>query len=352
MFDIQHLVSSRARGTSRRKGSSKRTSKAAMRRKAEKRNRAFKIATFVAVPLVGVVVAYPYLKAMTEVVKPNPVTGCFDIPNQNNTAALIDYSTTNLYSDSAQLRGLKKGFMDVYSLMDTNQRLNVFTTSKDKSTDVAAPSYSVCKPAKDAESYARLKERQPNIQEMDQARLTKKAEKAAENFSVAVDEIIADSQTGSIGEKWDAPLFNRFKGISGYYKNRGKKLDHLIIFSAGIQVSEDAFWCENQGDLPSWKNFKKRPLYKTVKPFGSFEGMKVTFLMPRVVERYDIGDWCTLDEIRSFWTSYFYDAGAREVVIQPLEYRPGGGSVSAIEIGLLIAALAKALKYRKKEDQA
>lgn len=315
---------SKTRTRARRSVRQRRPTRTTQHAKRETRLRIMKIAAFVAIPMVVVTLAYPYINAMMNVVKPDFETHCFaNMPDQEVTASINDHATTNFFSDPAQIVALKTSYMDAWVLMSPNQRLDVFNTAREASSGIASPVYSVCKPASTMAEYAVLKQHEPNIPDMSQAQLTYQANKAKEAFAQKIDELIAQSQSHKkIWERWDAPLFQTFKSVSRYYHTRGERIDHLITFSAGIEVSSDAFWCKKRNDLPTWRNFKKRPLYRDIKPFKSFEGMNVTFLMPNILNYYPQGKWCTTSEIKRFWRGYFVEAGAHEVDIQKLNYRP------------------------------
>lgn len=321
MFNLFKRKKTRTR--TRRSDRPRRATRTTQRVKRESRQRAMKMAGFVVIPILMVTLAYPYINAMTNMVKADMNTNCYsNMPDQNYTVSLIDYSTTNLFSDPAQMRALKTSFMEAYTLMSPNQRLDVFNTAKEASSGIAAPIYSVCKPATTAAQYAALKQHEPNIPDLSQAELTYQAGKAQEAFTQKIDDLIAESQATKQSEDWDAPLFQTFKSISRYYHARGDHIDHLMIYSAGIVASQNAFWCKHRNDLPSWPNFKKRLLYQNVKPFKSFKGMTVTFLMPNILVHYRQGKWCNGQEIQNFWRGYFVEAGARDVDMQPLDYRP------------------------------
>ncbi len=312
-----------SRTTRRPLARQQRPTRTMQRAKREARFRIMKMVAVIAIPMVIVTLAYPYINAMMNVVKPDLVTNCYSsLPDQNYTASVIDYSTTNLFADPAQMNAMKTSYMEAYTLMSPNQRFDVFTTAKDTSIGIASPIYSVCKPASTAAEYAAMKQHEPNMSDLSQAQLTYQAKKAKEEFAKKIDELIAQSQAKKRSEDWDAPLFQTFKSVSRYYHARGDRIEHLMIYSAGIVASQNSFWCKNRNDLPSWPNFKKRLLYRNVKPFKSFEGMRVTFLMPNILVHYRQGKWCNVQEIQDFWRGYFVEAKAQEVDMQPLDYRP------------------------------
>ncbi len=318
-----NLFNKSSKKSSRRFDRPKRRPTRKQREQSEARKRAVKIAAFLVVPVLAVSLAYPYINAMMNIVEPDPVTNCYEgMPGQQFTSVMVDHSTTNLFADEAQMQALKIALRDTYTLMPANGRLDVFTTAKDMSSGMASPVYSVCKPASTTADYAVLKQHEPLIEDMSQAELTYQANKAQENFSQEMDELIAKSQATKKTEDWDAPLFVTFKGISRYYHARGHAVDRLLIYSAGIVASQNTFWCKYRNNLRSWKEFKKLPLYRKVKPFQSFEGMAVTFLMPDILVRYRQGKWCNVQQIQKFWTGYFDDAEARELDLQTLQYRP------------------------------
>ncbi len=350
MHKIFKSKNARKRKPTRRDRRPRPLSRAKEKKKTAARKRALKLGAMVVLPTLAIGAAYPYVKGLTEIVKPDLATNCYDLPDQKFTASLIDYSTTNLFTKPNQMQGLKIGFTDVHEAMSTNQKMDVFTTDKTTS-NVVSPAYSVCKPASTAEQHQALQQRNSNIADKSQAQLTLKSDNAKKAFEKHVDQIIVDSQStkGSF-EKWDAPLLRRLKSLSRYYKDRDAQLDQLIMFSAGIEHSRDLQWCKTQGHLPSWTAFKKRPLYKEIKPFDSFKGMKVKFIMPEILQSYPQGKWCTQDEIKAFWYQYFIEAGASEVDIQPLQYRTAAmGAIGGWELGLMVVSVLRLLTLQKSK---
>ena len=270
------------------------------------------------------VVVFPMAQEILNQTEANVATNCYDhLPGQESTAVLVDYASSNLYAEKSQMMSMKTGLMQGHKDMKPNNRFEVFTTSKDTAIDYIAPTITTCKQAQTLEQHAELQRLDPNIPDLNKKQIVNASDKSTKAFSDMLDKLIKDSQSSSnaIGEKWNIPLLSQFKSLSRYYKDNPSTLDNLFVFTIGINFDNQYQWCKTMGHLPSYKNAMKMPGYQKHRPFKSFNGTKVTMLMPRALDVYDFGKHCTADEIQSFWKSYWVDAGASEVDIQWLQYR-------------------------------
>lgn len=313
------------------------------RKKAEASKNILMIAAVAILTVLAVWIGYPHVKNLANEVKPDLDTACYGLPSQKYTASFIDYSTTHLFSSPEHSVALKTNFMNVYPLLSPNQKLEVFTTEKKTTSNVVAPYFSVCRPASTVVQHEALKKINPNIEDKSLAQLTYTADKAKADYETNIDRIMEESQSSGNNEFWNSPILHRLKGISRYYKDRDIQLDELTIFSDGIENSSTVHFCQKKDHLPSWENFKKRRIYREIKPFDSFKGTKITFLMPDVVDRYNLGPYCTQDEIEDFWRSYFLEVGAREVDIQSI------GAMSYLELGVMLASVVRLFTWQKNK---
>jgi len=276
----------------------------------------------------------------TDKVSMNKDTYCFDTVSYDAVPILIDYSTTNLYASDNQLISLKTEFVKQAKALKPNQRLDVFTTAKETIADVVKPVFSTCMPPKTGGDIKILAEMEPNIKSVTQAFLDHQRKDAIEKVEVEIDHLIEDSQSKKDNheERWNSPLMEQLRSISRHYS--ANSVADFLVFSGGIQVSESLFFCKMPGHLPRFKNFKRNnPLYEKMKLHDGFQGSRVTFLMPRVLDKHYIGDHCTFDEIYDWWTDYFTDGGASEIYVQPLQYELSlNNNIGAFGVSDVIAA--------------
>jgi len=261
-----------------------------------------------------------YAVNVASTVHMNDETYCFDDVDYNAVSLFIDYSTTRLYADDGQLRSLRTEFNRHANALKHNQRLDVFTTSYDTVSDVAEPIFSMCLPPSTVAHLEELRAANPSIASYSQPQLNNRTEEATKTIENEIERIITESHTSfDRPKRWNAPLIEQFRSISRYY--RDTDVNDFVIFSGGIQISANRWFCKKAGHLPAWENFKRNdPLYNELKLLDGFQNTNVTFLMPRIQDKYQLGKHCQFIELTSWWKSYFLDGGASDVYIQPLHY--------------------------------
>jgi len=248
-----------------------------------------------------------------DAVRPDAV-GCYEstVP-QGTTTVWWDVSSS--WSPS-QERDIRSAIEGAWQLLGFNDRFSVITTEADKVGDLAPRRVEICGPARSENDYARH-----GIEKTASTGFL--ANEADKRFGKAIQPVvdgIFDETKASGGVlAIDSPILEQLQAISrdpAFRDAAGRK--RLLVISDGVQNTEIAHFCTVKGDLPPFDRFKKKPEYARVAP-ADMTGVEVSFYL---VLRAEYPPYCTEDELATFWTAYFEEAGASRVDVYRL--RPSG----------------------------
>lgn len=238
---------------------------------------------------------------------------CFPRRDQHTAVFFVDFSHTQQTSRS-QRSDLEHALLQLYARMPANGQVAVFTTAEGGST-VNEPEFVLCKPPSTAREMERIGA--PVTSPM---RLERLSEEAREAFESQIDDLLTRS-VSSDQQAGYSPILEQVRGISRY--DFGAPLDHLTIYTDGINNSPIAQFCAVQGHLPRFEVFAQRPDYHEIAP-DNFDGANVDILLVEAMQLPNpVLQFCTHRELRDFWTSLFEANDASSVRLTPLGYGSG-----------------------------
>jgi len=230
--------------------------------------------------------------------------GCLPETN-DHTAMWVDSSVRA--TDEAQERAVRSAFEDIHNTLIAYERWTLITTERDHYDMVGGNRFTICAP--------------------DQGSNPNRAEKLRkELYTEEVEPKIKDVlQSFNIEEKRSlrSPVLESLQSISqrpDFSTSLGSR--RLVLVGDMIQNTEIAQFCTTQGHLPSYPKFKELPAFANIKP-ASLQGVKVTIYMQVYPGAYGHAEglpYCTENELKTFWTAYFEDAGAASVNIRPIRW--------------------------------
>lgn len=238
--------------------------------------------------------------------------GCFPgNPLAAHTVALVDSSEPRF--DEAQTRDLLQGFRKLFaSGLRFQERFSLITTEEGTIGSVPQPVLTFCQSASDPEELNAI-----GAAPATSAYLNRQAESLNEKTHDPVVRAVFDSKADAQRRQArESPILEQIQSVSRL-SEFGDDLPHrrLIVVSDLLQSTQEAQFCVTQGHLPSFEKFKATPYYERVKP-KSLNGVDVSIYM---LIRNGYGEqpfpYCSEDELRTFWTAYFKDAGAASVDI-------------------------------------
>lgn len=239
---------------------------------------------------------------------------CFPREDQYVAAFFVDFSHTQETSDS-QRRDLINALQERFKHLPPNGQLAVFTTARGGIATLNKPEFVLCKPATNNAELAEIE-----APTSSKVRLLRQFDEAKEAFEARVDDLLARS-VRSEEQAGYSPILEQMRGISRY--DFGAPLSHITIYTDGINNSPAAKFCAVKGHLPSFERFVERPDFRQIAP-NDFGGAEVDILLVEAFKLPSPGlDFCTHQELRDFWTSYFEGNGARSVRLTPLNYGSG-----------------------------
>ena len=242
-------------------------------------------------------------------IKPD-TDGCYiNASASAHTVAIVDSSDPRF--DQSQNRDLLQAFRQLFnSGLAFNERLSVITTAERSIGSVPKPVLSFCKSARTSvqlEAVGAASVTSSYLQRQSRKFNDKVYEpEIAKVFDTNPDTDRRQSRESPILEQVQSVA--RLASFSPDVENR-----RLILVSDLIQVTQEAQFCFTKGHLPSFTKFKTTPYYNRIKP-ASLSGVRVTIYM-LIRGGYETKpiQYCSEDELRSFWIDYFTDAGAASV---------------------------------------
>ncbi|NOR61431.1 MAG: hypothetical protein GQ535_02915 [Rhodobacteraceae bacterium] len=243
--------------------------------------------------------------------------GCFPL-DSGHTFALVDSSDPRF--DAAQTRDLRTAFDQLYaSEMAFNERFTIVTTEESRIGSIPAPAMVFCRSAHTGSELAAV-----GAASATPAYLAREAVSFFDQeFSPVMADIFDPNPDDAQRQRRESPIMEQVQGVArqaSFANSQGQR--RLIIVSDMIQSTQEAQFCTKQGHLPSFETFKNSAYFDRVRP-ASLAGVEVELYM---LIRGGYGGtflpYCSEDELRSFWTDYFVDAGASSVEI--IRLRRGG----------------------------
>jgi hypothetical protein len=241
---------------------------------------------------------------------------CYARPDQQKVAVFVDNSLRQ--QSEAQFRDYSTAFERAYNSAEPNALLTVFSTAADTNRSLATPVFTICKPASTPAEQAAI-----NAPEKPAPYLARQSKEAKARYEAAVEEILLDAQDADKIAN-DSPILEQLRAISMTNIFAGDNRQ-LTVITDGFQNSEIAKFCEIEGNMPSFASFKERSDYNlTIKP-RSFAGIDVKLLLVEIVKLPDPVHYpfCTLQEKRNWWVSYFEGNDADSVELTPIRYWGG-----------------------------
>ncbi|MEM9375595.1 MAG: hypothetical protein AAGA72_05205 [Pseudomonadota bacterium] len=242
---------------------------------------------------------------------------CYARAEQQDIVAFIDNSVTSHLTEP-QRRDLEHAIRKPYGTLKPNGRYSIATTAADQNASIVRADFSICRPPTSSEEQSSI-----DAPMMTGAQLGLRTDEATAAFEHEIVNVLADALDAEKAAG-DSPIIEQLQGISRMAEFTGADRE-LIVVTDGVQNSRHGRFCSVKGELPSFEKYAKRERYQEVKP-RSYAGVNVSLYL------VDIGPlpqpampFCTHDEIRQFWTDYFYANGARNVEVTPLRQWAGQG---------------------------
>lgn len=234
---------------------------------------------------------------------------CYPRADQYQAAIFVDSSMTHQASAS-QRRDLTNTLAQTFSNLPPNGKLSVFTTESGVASTINKPIFTLCKPAKTPAELAAI-----GAPSSAAPKLARQYAEAEDAFQDALANLMTNA-TDQSRRATSSPILEQIQGISRY--NFGAPLSKFLVYTDGINNSEAGQFCAQQGHLPRFEVFTKRPDYRFIKP-DDFGGADVDILLvePTTLPNSSL-PYCTIDELRTFWVEFFEGNGARRVNLTPL----------------------------------
>lgn len=234
---------------------------------------------------------------------------CYARDDQYQLALYLDYSVIHQITVS-QTRDLENTLRASFENLPPNGKISIFSSSKDETSTVMQSGFTLCRPSATVEEQEDLGA--PN---KSAAMLRREFQEAEDAFLSYVVETLEHSKDET-NKADSSPILEQIQGISR--ASFSSPLSKLIIFSDGVNNSENGRFCSVQGDLPPYRLFKEQPRFRYIRP-DSFSGAEIDFLMVQD-GRTSPSDmaYCTWLELQNFWVDYFEDNGGRNVTLTPL----------------------------------
>ena len=240
---------------------------------------------------------------------------CYARSDQHVTAIFIDSSMNNSMSKS-QRRDLMNSVSRKYLNAPANGRIVIFSTERDTTASVPTVTFEQCRPAK-----TQTEQTQIGGPEKSTPMLQREQREAYKRFHAFLDGFIEASKTKD-KTAVSSPILQQIQAISRH--NFGAPLSDFMLFTDGINNSENSQFCQVKGHLPPFSIFKTKPDYAYIRP-DDFEGARVEFLMPQDGNYHPWGmKYCSWLELQNFWVAYFEANGAQSVTLTPLGLGAGG----------------------------
>ncbi len=241
--------------------------------------------------------------------------GCYEQPNQHQTAILVDYSLTG--QSNTQFRDYANGALAQYDRTPANGRINIALSARGTHSNLIQPVFTICKPAQtEAEQLALGLPIEGKLQRKN------KSEKARQQFIAKMAGIIQEAREQS-KIAGNSPLLEFVRALSRapWFQGTSRSLTYI---TDGIQHSRIGYFCAQKGHMPSFATFTKKAEYHRLKP-NTFEGTNVTLLMVEIGEMPNtVYPYCSgFEEVRVWWENYFLNNGADTVSIEALDYGVG-----------------------------
>lgn len=234
--------------------------------------------------------------------------GCLPESHQPQTVVFLDASVGY---DQSQTRDLRKIGEDIYwRELRSNERLRVITTEERQIASVVRPRIDLCRTANNPSDLARL-----GAASATSAYLEKQTQDTFEEiYEPFLDEFLNPNAGPEHRQGRESPLLEQIQSISRL-PGFGDGDRRLVVISDGIQNTPEAQFCQVRGALPPFEAFETRPNFERVRP-NDLSSVRVTLYM---AIQYGYGSdplaYCSEDELRNFWRSYFEAAGANSVEI-------------------------------------
>ncbi len=240
-------------------------------------------------------------------------TNCYLDPQQHQSAALVDFSFTALTSKRQQ-KDLATALVKAYDAMPANGKLSVFTTARSSAGgDIAVPDFTICRPAETREEQRLVAGYADSLQVI--SRQIAESRKKFEQHVAHIVKLFQDESKAAL----DSPILESIQSNSRQYEQSG--LEHLMVYSDGIQNSDVLQFCLSKGHLPPFQRFVQLAQYDVIKP-ANFTGTQVDMLLVESF-RLPTGSYkhYTNAELRAFYPAYFEGHGAS---VQLTRVRYGG----------------------------
>jgi len=229
--------------------------------------------------------------------------GCFDGVSGRQTVVLVDASEPRW--DSEQGRSLRTYLDQLYAGLGFNEKLSVYTTEGDEMASVVSPRFHICGQATRPEQLVSI-----NADAAQAGFLKRQKQKLYKGkFAPKLDALLSANPDKSRLQLYQSPILETLRSIS--YAVRLQTADRLILIGDLLQNSESARFCKVANDMPLFRHFKKRLIYRERLQPQSLQGVTVEVLM---LLRFEYGQGslkhCSSEEeLRGWWRNYFVDNG-------------------------------------------
>lgn len=241
-------------------------------------------------------------------VKPDEM-GCYPVPGgQAQTTVLVDSSDPGF--DAVQSRDLINGISREFrDMLGFNERLSIVTTQESRIGSIPNPVLTLCGSAKAPSDLEKV-----GASSATQAYLARQAEMNYEQKVLPeLNGIFSTDPNERNRQRFESPILEQIQSVSRMSEFRNATGNRLIIASDMLQNTQEVQFCQTKGHLPSFSKFKAKPYFERVRP-SPLNGADITVYM---LIRGQLGKkpypYCTEQELRTFWTEYFQDAGAGNV---------------------------------------